>query len=61
MLEKIFAWLKSDTVKTLFAGVVLNGVAAMLPDLIQPELLAGANVLLGMIAAFFRINIKTAL
>lgn len=49
--------LKSRTIWTILALVVINGVPPV-RELISPALLPFIDVLLGLLAAYFRVNPK---
>lgn len=57
-LEKVFNWLKSDTVKTLFVMFVINGIQGITPFL-PTELVGALNIVLPLLATYFRVNVKT--
>ena len=60
MLDKLKVYLRSDTVKTVTILFLLNGFQGLFP--ILPDVVVQiANLVLPLIAGYFRINLKTAL
>lgn len=60
-MQTILNYLKSDTIKAIMAAFVLNGFAAIFPDILPTSALTLANEILLGLASYFRIKIKTQL
>jgi len=59
-MEKLLKILKSRTVWSGVAVVLVNGVPAV-KDLMPPDILPIVNSVLGFLAIYFRINVKADL